>query len=145
LGYTFTNYSQEQSLGISGVTAGATLGALPSSSTGVPLSWTNMHQARVGADLGMITEWPIRLGFVWTSQVTAAANALPILASPGNGYTAVVGTGHSFTPNFSLDGAFEYSWDSGSVTAANNPAATTAIGNYTANATVVHLSGSYVF
>lgn len=145
VGYTFTNYSQEKSIGISGLSASTLGGGLPSSSTDVPLNWNNMHNVRVGGEFDGIVDTPLRAGFVWTSQVTPTGNALPILPSPGTGYTVIAGAGHKFSPSFTLDGAFEYSWDSGSVSSANNPASLTGTGNYSASALVMHLSGTYIF
>jgi long-subunit fatty acid transport protein len=144
LGYTFTNYAQEQSLGVSGVTAGP-LGLLADSSTAVPLSWTNLHNVRVAGEYTGFQDWAFRAGYVWTSQVTATTAALPILASPGTGNTVVAGAGHQCMPHLTLDGAFEYSWDSGTVGATPTPLASTAQGPYTAKAYAVHLSANYVF
>ncbi len=142
-GYTFTNYSQVQNLGVSGVVVSGTTFA--DSATSIPLAFNNQHNVRGAVEYTGIQDWALRAGYVWTSQVTSSAQALPILASPGTGNTVVAGAGHKVTSNLTVDGAFEYSWDSGSVSASNSPLATTAQGNYTAKAYAVHLGANYAF
>jgi long-subunit fatty acid transport protein len=141
VGYSFTNYDQDQALNF-GTTVASPLGGNVSGA--VPLSWSNMHNIRGAVEYNGFDGTPIRFGYVWTSQVTAAGDANPTIASPGTGNTFVLGTAHKITPNLTLDAAFEYSRDSGSVAAAdlNGGAATTATGDYSAKAYVLHLGAT---
>lgn len=141
LGYSFSNYAQEQVLGLSGlVTSGGTINA------DTPLGWNNQQNIRLGFEnTGLIKEWPVRLGLVYTNEVTPKNSASPVFAAPGAGYTIVAGTGHNFSSNFKVDGAFEYSWDSGSVAASDNPNSGTVVGDYGAHSYVLHLSANYAF
>lgn len=143
LGYSFSNYAQEQVLGLSGITNVG--GSATPVNADVPLGWTNQQNVRFGFQCDGVKEWPIRLGLVYTNQVTPKGSALPILAAPGPGYSLVAGSGHKFTPNLTVDGAFEYSWDSGSVATADGPTGTTATGDYGAHSYVLHLSANYAF
>jgi long-subunit fatty acid transport protein len=143
LGYTFTNYDQDQALNFDTSIANP---LLPTTNVqgAVPLVWNNMTNIRAAVEYTGIDTWPLRFGYVWTSQVTPNGDASPVLASPGTGNTFVLGSGHKIMPNLTVDGAFEYSRDSGSVAASdlNGGAVTTATGNYTAKAYALHLGAS---
>jgi hypothetical protein len=141
LGYSFTNYDQDQALNIGTTNANPAGGNI---STSVPLVWNNMHNIRAAVEYNGVDTWPIRLGYVWTSQVTPSGDAAAIVAAPGTGNTFILGTGHKLTPNLTVDGAFEYSRDSGSVAASDlaGGAATTSTGDYSAKAYALHLGAT---
>jgi long-chain fatty acid transport protein len=137
LGYTFTNLAQDQYIAeeISGATGGT-------QTSTIPLGWHNQHNIRAAVEYTGIQDWALRGGYVWTNQVTPAANALPILAAPGVGHSIAVGAGHKIMDNLTADAAFEYDRDSGSVAASDNPASRTGTGDYSAKDYVVHLSAT---
>jgi long-chain fatty acid transport protein len=141
LGYTFTNYAQDQALNFN--SSATTVGG-QSTNGSVPLVWNNMHNIRAAVEYNGIDGTPIRFGYVWTSQVTPAGDASPVLASPGTGNTFILGTSHKCTPNLTVDAAFEYSRDSGSVAASdlNQSSLTTATGDYSAKAYALHLGAT---
>jgi long-subunit fatty acid transport protein len=148
LGYTFTNYAQDQALNFNSTAAPApalaALTGVNNTNGSVPLVWNNMTNIRAAVEYNGFDGTPIRFGYVWTSQVTPNGDASPVLASPGTGNTFVLGTGHKITPNLTVDAAFEYSRDSGSVAASdlNQSSLNTATGNYSAKAYALHLGAT---
>jgi long-subunit fatty acid transport protein len=142
LGYTFTNYDQDQALNF-GTTVPTGLPSGGNVAGAVPLNWNNMHNIRGAVEYNGIDGTPIRFGYVWTSQVTPNGSANPTLASPGTGNTFILGSGHKITPNLTVDAAFEYSRDSGSVAASDLGSNTsTATGDYSAKAYALHLGAT---
>ena len=117
LEYSFTHYSRDNRLNLTGsVTAPA--GTLGATSTTIPLrniteDWKNMHVGRIGGQYALSEATVARLGYAWTSQVTADQFARNTFSSPGTGNAITIGAGHACTPSIDLDGAFEYSWASG--------------------------------
>ncbi len=136
--YTFTQYHDNQSLGIQ---AGTTRGAFDDIYQG----WNNMNNLRFGTEYKGIGDWILRGGYVWTSQIVPNSFATSLFSTPGLGNTVVIGAGKPIYAGLIVDAALEYSWASGSVAAADNPIITTQTGDYNSKAYAAHLSASYEF
>src|SRR5690606_13578256 len=99
--YSFTNYSENKFLGISGGVAST-----------IAQNWKNQHIGRLGFEyLGMGI--PLRFGYAYTSQVTPSDHARSSFASPGSGHAIAAGSGMSLG-TIDFDFAGEYSFASGS-------------------------------
>lgn len=101
----------------------------------IELKWKDQTNIRVAAAYNGFA-WPVRVGYVWTSQVTSKDHSLPQMIPPGPATTYTVGTGQSFGP-YAVNAGYEYTTVSGTATGktAKNEVSETAI----------HLGGSYTF
>ena len=122
--YVFTEYSKVTNLSTEGGT-----------SSPVELKWKDQHNVRLAAAYSGFA-LPVRVGYVWTSQVTHKDHALPSLIPPGPANTFTLGTGHSFG-SFKVDGGFEYTMVSGQATGAT---VDNEVSEY-----ALHLGASYSF
>lgn len=167
LEYTWTNYGAVKSIAVSGnVTtasdvvnasqkaaingaapgAGTALGAAANSVTAAlpnfATDWYDQHQIRLGSEFRYVRDYPIRAGYVLTSQVVPGRNARASFSSPGIGHTFALGTGTKFLNNaLGVDLAVEYSLASGHSdggTAAKS-------GDYSTRAIDLHASLAYAF
>ena len=135
--YTFTQYSINRVVDITGA-AGAF------SYRSIEQNWKNMSNVRIGTEYKGFQDWALRAGYVWTSQVTPKSDASPLFSAPGSGHTVIIGAGKPIMRGLTLDGAFEYSWAKGTVTASDNPAPlTTRLGDYSTKAYAAYLSLNY--
>ena len=144
LEYVWTNYSRVREIAIDG-----TVG--PNPIPAVEQDWFDQHNFRFGGEYkGM--SWPVRFGYVMTTQVTNATRARAAFEAPGLGHTLTLGTGHVWTMMerpLQFDVAGEYSMVSGkgkgSDAGANTNADDIRSGSYTTSAYVAHLGVSYAF
>ena len=83
--------------------------------TGIVQNWKNSHDLRLGYEnLNFYEEYPLRLGFVYSTASTRPEYAAPANLPPGNMFTYSLGTGKKLgDPNVQLDGGLEYSHSSG--------------------------------
>ncbi len=121
----------------------------------VPLktNWKDQHSVKLGAECQALA-WPIRFGYVWTSQVTDAKHARATFSPPGMSHTVTFGTGQDFNVSerpLRFDAALEYTFSSGDSEGAEAGVVATPDGNPTrkgtfkANAYAIHLGVSYAF
>jgi long-subunit fatty acid transport protein len=94
--YTFTEYSRVTNLAVS----------TSSTSSPIQLQWKDQHNFRVGAEYKRFS-WPVRMGYVWTSQVTPHDHAYPTMVPPSHADTFTLGTGHEFG-SFAVNVGAEY-------------------------------------
>lgn len=144
--YTWTEYFKDQSLDISGnlvLPSSPYLGTSSGRTTAIPSifqNWRNMHNLRLGYECGALETWAFRVGYVLTTQVTPNGSARPTFSSPGLGHTLLLGVGKDILgPALQVDGGIEYSFASGSVTAADQPGTGTSTGDYKSNDFAIHL------
>jgi long-subunit fatty acid transport protein len=134
--YSFTNYSQANSLDFSrGLTASITQ------------NWKNQHIVRLGTEYKAVGSMPIRAGYSYTSQVTPSDFARSTFASPGAGHTIAVGTGMGIS-DMDFDVAAEYAMASGKGRNIQTTAGFPSVGTETdfkSHAYALHLSGKYHF
>ena len=71
--FVWTQYSKDQNLS----TSSNGVGGAP-----ILLNWKDEYNFRLAAEYKGFS-WPIRFGYIWTSQVTDADYALPVIAPPG--------------------------------------------------------------
>ncbi len=135
LQYDYTQYVDNRTLNI-------TVGGIVTSQT---LDWNNRHNARVGFEYTRIQNWPIRLGYVFTSQVTPNDYPAIIYTGPGPANTITLGTGTLLASNLSLDGALDYTWGNGTGTPVAATAAGPYAGAYNAVAYTAHTGLNYRF
>lgn len=145
LQYTFTEYTKAKTLAIQGsVRAPAALGGATTPIPGVAQNWKNQSNLRVAGEYMLNEGLALRGGYVLTTAVTPLGAARPTFSSPGIGNTFSLGAGASVMPTLRVDGALEYSFASGTVTAADIPAGSTTLpGEYKSNAYVAHLGVTY--
>ena len=139
LEYDFTNYSDVQT---------STLTSSALSAIGVPygqqqiqLNWRNFSEVRVGIEHGDRERWPLRVGYVFGSQVTPNDRASYSSVAPGASNTLVIGTGKALCEKLIFDGAFDVSLARG-VGTANPP---NLAGQYTTLAYSIHGAVEYRF
>lgn len=142
LGYSFTQYSDEDRIALTGFPTAV----IPTGEVDLPLGWTNMQNGRAALQYKIAEDFRLRAGYVFTSQVSSKAKASPIIAAPGSGHTATLGMGIQAMRTLWVDGALEYSWDSGTVATSDIPSGSaTAPGDYTARAYAIHLGVTTTF
>lgn len=154
LEYSFTHYSRNKALGISGSVVIPALGATKQLSD-INQSWRNQHLIRLGNEYSLNEKVALRAGYSLTTQVTASQNARNTFSSPGTGHAITTGAGYALSENLEFNGALEYSFTKG--TASNTTVAKTLAGadgttkevasdsEFSSHAYVVHLGTTYRF
>lgn len=128
--YDFTQYNSNKLLALS-------------SGGGLPLNWKNKNDIRLAGEYTAIPTWAFRAGYVYSTAVTPLGDASPIFSPPAAGHTVTLGAGKEIMEGLRADLALEYSGASGTVAAADNPAASTNLGNYSAKAYAIHAGMTY--
>lgn len=144
--YTFTNYSANEALALTGTAATA---AGSRSLDDIEQHWQNWHVLRVGFNCFEVTDWVLSAGYVFSSQVTPKGHARPTFSPPGAGHMLTLGAGTSFLDKaLETNLSLEYGFASTSVDAAVAPGAdgTSGIaGDYSAYSAAAHLGVGYRF
>ncbi len=133
----WTEYHRDQYLSVSG--------QLPTglSAFETNLGWKNNWSFRLGGEYTGIESWALRAGYNLTTPDLPAEHATAGNAPPGLAHGVTVGAGKSLLGNaLSVDGAFEYSWASGSVTA-EQAISPTVPGDFSAHVISFHLGATY--
>lgn len=133
LQYDFTQYVNNRTLDIT------VAGVLTKSA----MNWKNRQDIRVGGEYTGLKNWPVRLGYVYTSAVTPTDYPNPYFTPPGAVNTFTLGTGTQIATDLTLDGALDYTV--GSATGTPNASAGTLAGVYKATAYALHTGLSYRF
>lgn len=131
--WTFTRYAVNREIVVGGTLNTAQLPNLAQ-------NWKNQHNFRVATEYMLSPEMPLRLGYVYTTQVTPDNRARPGFASPGIGHTITTGVGKSFSANLDVDLGLEYSFASGTGT---NPDLNGRGGKFSTNSKAAHLGVTY--
>lgn len=130
--YVWTNYAKVAALDL----AGGTL-------TDLTTNFKNQTNVRLGASYNLNSNWTLRGGYVYTSQVTPAELARPTLTPPGAAHSITAGFGTVLTTNMDLNVAGEYSTAKG--TGTGDTTAQTKAGDYAASGYMLHTGVSYRF
>ncbi len=147
--YSFAHYSRNGQLNLGGAVTTASGSTV--AFRNIVQAWKNQHVARVGGEYQINETWVGRAGYAWTSQVTGDSYARNTFSSPGAGHAITVGGGWKCLENLDLDGAFEYSFASGTGT---NVGASVGAGiakevstptKFSTRAYAFHLGGTYRF
>lgn len=147
--YDFIQYSRVGDVNIDSNTFATT-----GNKTRLKTDWKDQHTVRVAAEYK--TPWPVRFGYIYSTQVTNSDFARASFSGPGPGHAVTLGTGKAFggegegASNFRVDGAVEYTIAEGDVTtgaAAGTTGTGTDIrnGKHSSAATTVHLGLTYLF
>lgn len=133
--YVFTQYQKNKIIPIT----------LPgrSSKLDLPLNWNNMNNLRIGVEYKGIPNWPLRAGYIFTSQVVPNSSPSPLFSTPGSANTLVAGIGATLIPGITGDFAFEYSWAKGTVNNTDvNSQFATRVGDYSLNEFAFHFGAN---
>jgi long-chain fatty acid transport protein len=148
LQYTFTNYSVNRQLALTGAATIPGTGisqALPN----IEQNWLNSHAARIGFNVYEITDWVLRAGYILSSQVTPKGNARATFVPPGMGHTFALGVGTAFLDKaLETDLSLEYGRTSATIDASTpvgSDGASGLAGDYSAYSAAAHLGVSYRF
>lgn len=112
--YVWTQYSRVGDIEIDGTIAVPAANVSVSNSK-VQQQWKDQHNVRLAGEY-VSTPWPVRFGYVWTSQVTNSDWARATFTPPGAAHTFTLGTGQTFTVQekpLQFDVAGEYTTVSG--------------------------------
>lgn len=146
LEYSFTNYSKNEKVDLSGTLSGGTAPApfnpFSLNTRDIPQNWKNMHVGRIGYECTGHA-MPIRAGYALTTQTTPKDRARATFSSPGLGHSITAGSGLNFSENAEFNFAGEYSFASGKGTNAADGVAVEK--EFKSNAWVAHLGVAYKF
>lgn len=146
LQYTFTNYSANEQLALTG-TATTALGAR--GLTSIEQHWLNWHVLRVGFSYFDVPDWVLSAGYVFSSQVTPKGHARPTFSPPGSGHVVALGAGRSFMEKaLEMNLSLEYGFASTTVepgTQAGADGVSGIAGDYSAYTVAAHLGVGYHF
>lgn len=148
--YAWTQYSRVGDIMVEGRIVQATLGInLPGAA--VKQEWKDQHNVRLAGEY-LAMAWPVRFGYVVTTQVTSSDYARPTFAPPGLAHTFTVGTGKEFILaerplEFNAAGEYTTAEGDGNGAQAGVGGAGTDIraGKYSAHAVAAHLALTYKF
>jgi long-subunit fatty acid transport protein len=142
--YVWTNYKKINTINVDGRSGAAVNPQLE-------LHWNNQSNVRIAAEYRHFM-WPLRFGYVWTSQVTRNETARPSFTPPGPAHTVTLGTGQEFgfgEQSLAIDGGLEYTVASGEghgATAGTGTAGTDIrSGKYSVEEIALHLGATYGF
>jgi long-chain fatty acid transport protein len=140
--YVWTNYAKVDNIFIAGQT-----GTIKDPS--LSEHWNNQSNIRVAAECDH-WNWPIRFGYVWTSQVTRNELASPAFTPPGAAHTLTLGTGQKWTigqQSVVVNGGLEYTFAKGQGHGAVAGATSGDVrdGDYAVNEVAAHLGVDYTF
>lgn len=142
--YVFTQYSKIDKVVVDGT---ITVGTTNSEISDIDQKWKDQHNLKLAGEYTGIS-WPVRFGYVWTSQVSDADYARASFTPPGAAATYTLGTGQEFQVGqnpLELNLAVDYTTVSGSSSEA--PASTLASpkGTYEVTALGIHTGVTYRF
>ncbi|MBL7716419.1 MAG: outer membrane protein transport protein [Bdellovibrionales bacterium] len=155
--YNLTNYKAVNKIGTAttmvaadGSTLGAGAGTAVASGTvtslnnGIETLWNNQHVARIGFEYTGCTNYAIRLGYAYTSQVVPANRAKATFSSPGTANSFTLGVGRNLGENMMVNLAGELARAEGTVAASDASLAVPA-GLYKTQAVAAHVGLTYMF
>ncbi len=105
--YVWTQYSKVEHVTLDGRLKTANSAVNVADAPDLEFRWKDQHQVKLGGEyMGLMM--PIRVGYIWTSQVTNDEFARASFVAPANANTFTLGTGYAFNEKMSLDGALDY-------------------------------------
>lgn len=114
-GVDYVKYSQNEQLSINATITSAALGVNPVTLPSIPLKWEDMWNIRLGGEYTGFSGFALRGGYSLTTRVTSKDDARATITPAGLGHLFTAGAGTSILgDSLDLDGAFEYSFNSGS-------------------------------
>lgn len=142
--YVMTQYSKIEKVVVDGT---VTLGTTASEITDIEQKWKDQHQLKLAGEYSGIS-WPVRFGYIWTSQVSNSDYARASFTPPGAAATYTLGTGQEFKVGenpLELNLAVDYTTVSGS--SSDTPASSLASpkGTYEVTALGIHTGLVYKF
>lgn len=137
--YVWTQYSKNKEVELSGTLNVPTFGAVPLASKNIKQDWFDQHHIKLAAEYAGFADWPLRFGYIFTTQVVPKGNALASFPSPGVGHNFTLGTSHNIG-NVALSAAFEYGVEGAYVAPGSG-----VDGDYKVDAYVVHLGADFKF
>ena len=150
--YNWTDYSQINEIPLTGTVKFSDDYTNPIGGREVDLSespfatrWKDQHMIKTGLQWNGLQDIPLRVGYVYVSQVTPNGFARATFASPGVGQVFTAGAGYKIREDLKFDGAFEYAMTSGTVSADDTGASDLKTGEYKTNAFVIHTGLNYAF
>lgn len=133
--YVFTEYQKNKSFPITAI------GSVTPND--LPLNWNNMNNLRLGVEYKGIPNWPLRAGYIFTSQVVPNSFPSPLFSTPGSANTLVAGFGATLIPGITGDFAFEYSWAKATVKSNDvSSQFSTRVGDYSLNEFAFHFGAN---
>jgi long-subunit fatty acid transport protein len=150
----FVKYSENNQLAINATLTSALLGGgTPVALPNIPLKWKDMWNFRVGGEYTGMAGMALRAGYSLTTRVTPKADARATISPSGLGHLFSVGAGTNILgDNLALDGAFEYSFNSGEGAMSSTPAGSTTkelladvTTKHKADVMALHLGATYKF
>ncbi|MCK6598359.1 MAG: outer membrane protein transport protein [Bdellovibrionaceae bacterium] len=142
--YVFTQYSRIDKVVVDG---NITLGTTTTEISDIEQKWKDQHQVKLAGEYSGIS-WPIRFGYIWTSQVSNADYARASFTPPGAAATYTLGTGQEFKAGdqpLELNLALDYTTVSGNSSDTPASATTSPKGKYEISALGIHTGVSYRF
>jgi long-subunit fatty acid transport protein len=124
--YVFTEYSKVTNLAVE----------VGGQSKPIQLGWKDQHEFRLASEYSGF-EWPLRFGYIWSSQVISKHLASATFPAPGPFNTLTVGSGLD-RGSWKVNGALEYGWSKGSADGYQT-------GKYETVSYGLHLSTQYLF
>ncbi len=105
------------------------------------LQWDNSYGGRIGSELWVTPQIPVRAGYFIGNSATPGSNASPFLPPPGMLHALSVGSGWR-QARFGIDAAAMVFWGDSNVVVSDDPV-NGPPGNYKSVSTMVSLSASY--
>lgn len=142
--YVYTQYSKVDKVPVSGT---ITVGSTPKSLTDIQQQWKDQTNLKLAGEYKGIS-WPVRFGYVYTSQVSDSDYARASFTPPGTAATYTLGTGHDFKVG---DSTLEFNIAADLTTVkgdSNSPSADSLVspkGTYEANSSALHTGLQYRF
>jgi long-subunit fatty acid transport protein len=143
------NSSQQAALGGTGTVLAGQVNGKEKDLPDFNAQWKDQHQAKIGAEFRYVEGFPIRVGYILTSQVVPDDYARATFSSPGFGQTFTAGVGMEVS-EVSFDLGAEYSRASGSSAGKAGSDTTTSAddtlkGEYKTAAYAAHIGATYRF
>jgi long-subunit fatty acid transport protein len=137
LQYEFTHYAANREILLTGTLGGTAF------SQAAPLAWNNMHALRVGSELDLIQNWPLRFGLAYNSKMVPTDKATVARAEPPAAmYTLTAGTGTSFGEHWRTDLGVSLHYSKGTAAGTEGGVGD---GEMKFFVTTFHLGASYAF
>lgn len=148
----YVKYSKNDQLTINATLTSAVLGGtvnLPN----IPLKWKDMWNFRLGGEYTGMAGMALRAGYSLTTRVTPKTDSRATISPAGLGHLFALGAGTSILGDaLALDGAFEYSFNSGEGAMSSTAAGSTTkelLANvnteHRADVMALHLGATYKF
>lgn len=148
----YVKYSKNDQLRINATLTSVVLGgtaALPN----IPLNWKDMWNFRLGGEYTGMAGMALRAGYALTTRVTPKSDSRATIPPSGIGHLFALGAGTSILGDrLALDGAFEYSLNSGEGAMSSTPGTSTTkelladvTTKHKADVMALHLGATYKF